>query len=175
MKLLVFFGNPGSEYNFTRHNLGFLLADFYLKTKGLSWEKSEKFHSVWLRQNDVFFIKPQTFYNNIGSAVLEWKNFYKLNPKTDLLCVCDDFNLPFGTSRLRQKGTAGGNNGLKSIINSLGTDEFPRLRLGTGNDELRKRLGDVDFVLSRFTPEEKDQLSPLLRELATSLEEATRE
>ena len=74
-----------------------------------------------------------------------------------LKVICDDFNLEFGKIRYRLNGSAGGNNGLKSIIASLGTDEFPRLRIGTGNDELRKKLGDVDFVLSKFTPEEKEK------------------
>ena len=161
MKLLVFLGNPGSEYNFTRHNLGFLLADFYLKTRQIEWSKHEKMHAIHQKDEDKILIKPTTFYNNVGLAVLEWKQFYKIENK-DLLVVCDDFNLPFGTVRKRERGSAGGNNGLKSIIETLGTDEFPRLRLGTGNDELRKRLGDVDFVLSRFTEEEKKQLPKFL-------------
>ncbi|MBQ6130645.1 aminoacyl-tRNA hydrolase [Candidatus Saccharibacteria bacterium] len=161
MKLLFFLGNPGAEYNFTRHNLGFLLADFYLKTLNKTWEPHEKFHSVYKKLDSTLLVKPTTFYNNVGLSLGEWKNFYKLD-LTDLLVICDDFHLPFGTSRFREKGTAGGNNGLKSVIETLGTDAFPRLRLGTGNDELRKTLGDIDFVLSRFTEEEKKQLPDFL-------------
>jgi len=127
----------------------------------LAWNEKEKFHSVYKKLDDRIFIKPTTFYNNVGLSVQEWKNFYKL-PNEDILVICDDFNLPFGSSRLREKGSAGGNNGLKSIIETLKTENFPRLRLGTGNDKLRKQLGDIDFVLSRFTPEEKEQLHKFL-------------
>ena len=160
MKLIVALGNPGKEYNFTRHNFGFLTLDFYFKVNNLSWEPHEKFHAVW-KKDDKIFIKPQTFYNNVGLSVREFMDFYKIPPQ-DILVVCDDFNLPFGATRFRERGSAGGNNGLKSIISSLGTDAFPRLRLGTGNDELRKKLGDVDFVLSKFTPKEKEQLASVL-------------
>lgn len=168
MKLLVFLGNPGPEYNFTRHNLGFLLADFYLKTIHETWEPHEKFHSIYKKINDRILVKPTTFYNNVGLSVIEWKNFFKID-NNDILIICDDFNLPFGSSRLRQKGTAGGNNGLKSIIESLGTTDFPRLRLGTGNDELRKKLGDIDFVLSRFSPAEKADLPEFLHDATNML------
>lgn len=164
MKLIVGLGNPGNEYNFTRHNLGFLALDFYFKLNSLSWEPHLKYNSIFKKVDDVIFIKPQTFYNNVGNSVLAFKNFYKLN-YSDILIVCDDFNLPFGTIRKRESGSAGGNNGLKSIISSLRTDTFPRLRLGTGNDELRQKLGDTDFVLSKFTPEERKQLPNILNNL----------
>ena len=87
--------------------------------------------------------------------------------------VCDDFNLEFGTLRYRTHGSAGGNNGLKSVIAEIGTDDFPRIRVGTGNDELRKRIGDVDFVLSKFTPEEKEKLPEVLSAIAKRIEEET--
>ena len=161
MKLIVALGNPGKEYNFTRHNFGFLLLDFYFKREGLEWEPHTKFNSIYKKVGDTIFIKPQTFYNDVGSAVLAWKNFYKAINQ-NILVICDDFNLPFGTTRFRSSGSAGGNNGLKSIISTLDTDAFPRLRLGTGNDTLRQKLGDVDFVLSKFTPEEKEKLPGLL-------------
>jgi len=161
MKLFFFLGNPGPEYNFTRHNLSFLLADFFLKTKNLKWEKHEKFHSIYKKLDNQILVKPNTFYNNVGVSLLEWKNFYKLG-LDDFIVVCDDFNLPFGTCRFRKNGSAGGNNGLKSIISNLGSTDFARLRLGTGNDELRQKLGDVDFVLSRFTPDEKERLPEFL-------------
>lgn len=168
MKLIVGLGNPGNEYNFTRHNSGFLALDFYAKIKGLDWEKHPKFGAIYLREGDKIFIKPQGFYNTSGVPVKAFLNFYKI-PLEDLLIICDDFNLDFGKIRQREKGSAGGNNGLKSIIKELNTDEFPRLRIGTGNDELRKKLGDMDFVLSRFTPEEKAQLPKLLKEVSSKI------
>lgn len=98
-------------------------------------------------------------------------NFYKI-PIKDLLVICDDFNLEFGKIRKRERGSAGGNNGLKSIIKELGTEEFPRLRIGTGNDELRKKLGDIDFVLSKFTPAEKAELPNVLSDIAKALDQS---
>ena len=84
----------------------------------------------------------------------------------DILVVCDDFNLDFGKLRYRSTGSAGGNNGLKSIIRELSSEDFPRLRIGTGNDEIRKKIGDVDFVLSKFTPEEKALLPEVLKSVS---------
>lgn len=165
MKLIVAFGNPGSEYNFTRHNFGFLALDFYFKVSGLEWEPHEKFNAIWKKQGDVIYIKPQTFYNEIGTSVKAFADFYKIAPE-NILCVCDDFNLEFGNIRERAHGSAGGNNGLKSVILHLGTENFPRLRLGTGNDELRKKVGDVDFVLSKFTEKEKSELPEILKKIS---------
>lgn len=168
MKLIVGLGNPGNEYNFTRHNSGFLALDFYAKVKNLSWEKHPKFGAIYLKEGDKIFIKPQGFYNTSGVPVKAFLNFYKI-PLENLLIICDDFNLEFGKVRMREKGTAGGNNGLKSVISELKTENFKRLRIGTGNDELRKKLGDVDFVLSRFTPEEKAKLPEILTEVVSLL------
>ena len=168
MKLIVAFGNPGAQYNFTRHNFGFLALDFYFKVNNLEWDAHEKFNAIWKKDGETIFIKPQTFYNEIGTCVRAFADFYKITPE-NILVVCDDFNLPFGTIRERQNGSAGGNNGLKSTILHLGTDAFPRLRLGTGNDELRQKIGDIDFVLSKFTPEEKAALPEILTRLTTML------
>lgn len=170
MKLIVGFGNPENRYNFTRHNTGFLALDFYLKIKKLEWEKNPKFNATYLKIGDTFLIKPLTYYNDVGSSIAAFKNFYKIK-NSDVLVICDDFNLDFGNLRLREKGSAGGNNGLKSTIKKLGTDNFPRLRVGTGNDRLRKKIGDVDFVLSKFTPEEKEKLPVILREITSKIDE----
>lgn len=173
MKLVVGFGNPENKYNFTRHNYGFLTLDFYTKIKGLNWEQNPKFNAIWLKTSvdgeQVVFIKPQTYYNEVGQAVQAFSHFYKIKPE-DILIVCDDFNLAFGEIRYRKNGSAGGNNGLKSTISELNTSEFPRLRLGTGSD-LRKKTGDTDFVLSKFTPEEKEKLPNLLREICKRIDE----
>lgn len=171
MKLIVGFGNPGNEYNFTRHNFGFLALDFYAKIKKLEWQKNPKFDAIYLKEGDIIFIKPQTYYNNVGHSIQAFAHFYKIPPK-DCLVLCDDFNLNFGMVRFREKGSAGGNNGLKSTISELNTTEFPRLRLGTGNDKLRQKLGDYDFVLSKFTAEEKAKLPEVLTEIAAKLDQA---
>ena len=163
MKLVVGLGNPENRYNFTRHNTGFLVLDYYFKVKGLKWSDKPRLGALWGREDDTIFIKPQEFYNNSGQVVAAYMNYYKI-PSENVLVICDDFNLEFGMIRYRAAGSAGGNNGLKSIIASIGTDEFPRIRVGTANDELRKRIGDVDFVLSKFTEEEKTMLPDILNE-----------
>ena len=193
MKLLVGLGNPGNSYTFTRHNFGFLALDFYCKINNLEWEKRPKFNAVWLRAtasassaksssapshsnalntrtSDTIFLKPQGFYNTSGLPVRDFAKFYKIPPE-DILVICDDFNLPFGEIRYRKNGSAGGNNGLKSIAAELKTDQFPRLRLGTGNSELRQKLGDTDFVLGKFTPDEKAKLPEILRTVSQRLAE----
>lgn len=169
MKLIVGLGNPGNQYNFTRHNFGFLALDFYFKVKNLEWEKSPKFSALWAKSNDTIFLKPQTFYNDSGKPVAEFSRYYKI-PPANILVLCDDFNLPFGKLRFREHGSAGGNNGLKSCIHELKTEDFPRLRLGTGNDELRQKIGDTDFVLSRFTPHEQPHLPDILSTTLTEIE-----
>ena len=163
MKLVVGLGNPESRYNFTRHNTGFLVLDYYFKVKELKWSDKPLLGALWGRSDDVIFIKPQEYYNESGRAVAAYMKYYKITA-SDILVVCDDFNLEFGKVRYRAAGSAGGNNGLKSIIASIGTDEFPRIRIGTGNDVLRAKLGDVDFVLSKFTVEEKNQLPEVMEE-----------
>ena len=170
MKLVVGLGNPGARYNFTRHNFGFLALDFYFKVRGIEWKDKPKFGALWAREEDTIFIKPQDYYNESGRVVQEFMRFYKIS-LGDALVVCDDFNLEFGKIRYRAQGSAGGNNGLKSIISTLGTEEFARLRVGTGNDELRHKMGDMDFVLSKFTPEEKEKLPEILGEVVEKIEE----
>ncbi len=178
MKLIVGLGNPGNQYNFTRHNSGFLVLDFLTKVKGLEWESKPKFNAIWLKvrtdelgsREDVIMIKPQCYYNDTGRVVGEFMRYYKI-ALDDVIAVCDDFNLEFGKLRYRENGSAGGNNGLKSMIAVLGSEMFPRLRLGTGNDEMRAKMGDMDFVLGRFTAEEKEQLPSILREAVARLEQ----
>ena len=170
MKLVVGLGNPENKYNFTRHNTGFLVLDFYFKIHKLDWNAKPRLGALYGRDGDVIFIKPQDFYNLSGRAVREYMRYYKIGI-SDVLVICDDFNLEFGKIRYRSAGSAGGNNGLKSITAELGTEEFPRLRIGTGNDALRQQMGDIDFVLSKFTPEEKNILPAVLMEAVQQIDE----
>ena len=169
-KMVVGLGNPGARYNFTRHNFGFLALDFYFKRKNLDWGVKPRYGALTGRSGDILFVKPQDFYNLSGRAVREFVRFYKL-ATSDILVICDDFDLEFGKIRFRERGSSGGNNGLKSVIQELGTEEFPRLRLGTQNTEQRRLLGDVDFVLAKFTPEEKEQLPGVLTEVEAKIDE----
>lgn len=164
MKLIVGLGNPGARYNFTRHNVGFLALDYYFKRQGLKWSEKPRFSALWGREGDVMFIKPQDYYNLSGEAVREYMRYYKIG-LSDVLVICDNFDLEFGLVRYRSAGSAGGNNGLKSVDTCLGSSEYARIRVGTGNDELRRKLGDVEFVLSRFTDAEKERLPEVLKEV----------
>lgn len=169
MKLIVGLGNPGVRYNFTRHNTGFLVLDYYFKVAGLSWSEKPRLGALWCKSDDVIFIKPQEFYNDSGRAVAAFSKYYKI-PTEKILVICDNFDLEFGLVRMRSSGSAGGNNGLKSIDAALGSSDYARIRVGTGNDELRSKMGDVDFVLSKFTPEEKKQLPEILSEAVRKIE-----
>lgn len=170
MKLIVGLGNPGNQYNFTRHNSGFLALDFYFKLKHLTFDVKPRLGAICGRTGDVLFIKPQDYYNESGRAVREYMRYYKI-ALSDILVICDNFDLEFGKIRTRSSGVAGGNNGLKSVDKELGSSEYSRVRIGTGNDELRKKMGDVDFVLSKFTPEEKAKLPEILVSVAKKIDE----
>ncbi|MBO4812981.1 aminoacyl-tRNA hydrolase [Candidatus Saccharibacteria bacterium] len=170
MKLVVGLGNPGNQYNFTRHNVGFLALDFYFKVCKATWGAKPRLGAIYGRIGDVLFIKPQNFYNDSGRAVAEYMKYYKI-PTSDVLVICDNFDLEFGKVRSRSSGAAGGNNGLKSIDEALGGSDYPRMRIGTENDELRRKMGDVDFVLSKFTPEEKERLPEVLREVSAKIDD----
>jgi len=169
MELIVGLGNPGTEYNFTRHNVGFLTLDLYAKLHDLNWQKP-KFGAIWAKTDNCILLKPQDFYNESGRAVQDFVHFYKLKP-SDILVVCDDFDLNFGQVRYRAKGSSGGNNGLKSIASALSTSDFPRLRIGTNNPDVRQKLGDIKFVLAKFTPEEREQLPSVLQTALARIEE----
>jgi len=165
MKLIIGLGNPSPEYLWTRHNFGQIALDFYAKLNRLEWKESTKFSVNLIKHKNTIFAKSQTFYNESGLPVRRIVDYYDLNPAKDILVLCDDLNLPLGAIRYRSSGTAGGNNGLKSIITHLGTTEFPRLRLGTNNDK-KNRISDTDFVLSKFSAEEKRELPVILRDVS---------
>ena len=169
MKLIIGLGNPGPEYNLTRHNFGFLALDFYFKTHNLSWQTAKKFHSIYAKTKDAIFLKPQTCYNEVGLAAKECANFYKIS-LNQIYVISDDFNLTFGQLRFREKGSSGGNNGLKSMEQYFCTTDFPRLRLGSGNNELRTKIGDANFVLGRFTAEESALLPQILQEVSNYID-----
>ena len=150
MRSIVGLGNPGKRYNFTRHNVGFLILDQLAKKNKIKFKssKGDYFYSEGLfRSSDFFLIKPSTYMNLSGVAVLDFVSEYSTDLE-NLLIVYDDVNLPPGQIRLRKSGSDGGHNGIKSIIYHLQNDSFPRLRFGIGN-EFEK--GDLEeFVLAEF-------------------------
>lgn len=156
MKLIFAQGNPGLQYAKSRHNAGFMVLDNFASQYQASFKPAAKFAadiaSLQLNGQKVLLVKPCTFYNETGPCARHLIDFYKLNPATDLLVIHDDLALPFGTIRVRQKGSDGGNNGIKSLNSHLG-QAYWRLRLGIWNDS-RELLADADFVLSNFSDTE---------------------
>ena len=150
MKLVVGLGNPDLKYKDTRHNVGFMVLDSYAKEKGYTLKTKKDFKGDVYISKDFILLKPLTYMNLSGESVKAVSNFYRIDP-TDILVISDDFNIPFSKLRLRQKGSAGGHNGLKSIIEELGSKEFKRLRYGLGASSFDST---IDYVLSKFTAED---------------------
>jgi PTH1 family peptidyl-tRNA hydrolase len=151
IRLVAGLGNPGPEYQHTRHNIGFLFADLLASRAGMTWEKSSKWGAQWTKLGDVLLVKPMTYMNRSGEPIAAVARFHKIVPG-EILVVLDDFSLPLGRLRIRQGGSPGGHNGLESVLVQLGTDQVPRLRIGIGDSP---REGSVDYVLGKFFEEER--------------------
>ena len=159
-------GNPGRRYAGTRHNVGYMVLDSLAASSGVKFAERVNAETVTVRiaDEEVFFAKPTTFMNRSGLAAARILQRHRIQLDR-MLVVCDDFNLPLGRLRLRPSGSAGGHNGLGSIIDTLGTNEFPRLRLGVGEPE-----GDaVDYVLSSFRASEKPVLKSMVETAAQAV------
>lgn len=156
MKIFVGLGNPGAEYAETPHNLGFQAIDRLAAELGAEWKTEKRFKALVakaLRKGEtLWLVKPQTYMNLSGECVGPFLKYYGATAD-DLLVFSDDCDLPPGRLRIRPAGSAGGHNGLKSLIAHLGTEHFARIRLGAGRSEGEQR-GLVAFVLHRYTPEE---------------------
>ncbi|MBI5477005.1 MAG: aminoacyl-tRNA hydrolase [Ignavibacteriales bacterium] len=164
MHIIVGLGNHGSEYENTRHNVGFAVIDLLCKKWHLRLKRSSNFLYVTEKINnkEILLVKPQTYMNNSGLAVREVLLKFNVLPE-NLLIVADDFHLPLGKVRFRKKGSSGGHNGLASIIYSLNTNEFPRLRCGIGSETMPGYSETTaDFVLSPFSPNERITLNKMI-------------
>ena len=157
MKLIVGLGNPGKEYENTRHNVGFNVIDLFLKKNNLSLNKEKfngKFTKVNINDNEVIFLEPQTFMNLSGDSVRKIIDFYKIKID-DILIIQDDLDMPVGKIKLKEKSSSGGHNGIKDIEQKLKTNSFKRLKIGISND---KSKNTKDYVLGKFSKEEKQIL-----------------
>lgn len=157
--IIVGLGNPGREYEYTRHNAGFLTLDrlaVVQKTDIKRIKYKSLIGDTVIAGHRCILVKPQTFMNNSGEAVREVSSFYKIPPER-ILVIFDDISLPPGKLRIRRKGTDGGHNGIKSIIYQLGSDEFPRIKIGVGAKP-HPEYNLADWVLSTFTKEEMQEL-----------------
>lgn len=169
LHLIVGLGNPGAAYEGTRHNIGARAVLKLAKKEGLKFRSEPLLNGELaagvVEEERVLFFLPMTYMNSSGTAVRRTMGYFKLLLQ-HLIVVCDDIALPFGTIRFREKGSAGGHNGLKSIEEHLGTQSYARLRIGVGD----RKEGDLaDHVLSRFTAEEEKEIPPMLEKAISSL------
>lgn len=171
MKWIVGLGNPGRQYEKTRHNIGFMALDELAERYGLEWKESKKVHALigegFANGQKIALLKPLTFMNLSGESVRSFADYYG-SALEDMIIVYDDMDTEFGKIRLRYKGSAGGHNGIKSIIQHTGTDQFNRLRMGISRPE--PGFGIADYVLSNFTKSESAALPDILYKSANALE-----
>lgn len=164
MKIIFAQGNPGSQYARTRHNVGFIVLDALAEAEGGTWKTDTKVRAaiatITLDGEKVLLVKPLSFYNQTGQVARALVDFYKLTPAEDFLVIHDELALPFGTVRVRQKGSDAGNNGIKSLNAHLGPD-YTRIRVGVWN-ERREQMDDAAFVLSVFSTDEMTTLVKLI-------------
>ena len=158
MKAIIGLGNPGRDYKWTRHNVGYEVINKLAYDNNIDMNK-ERFKAVvgegHIAFEKVIFIEPLTYMNLSGESVREFVNFYKLQPE-DIIVVCDDINLPVGSIRIRRSGSDGGQKGLRNIIYQLGYDNFTRVRVGVGEKPAKWDL--AKYVLSKFTDEEHEDI-----------------
>ena len=172
MRLIVGLGNPGKEYRETRHNVGFMVVDEIARRHGLTWAMApgqvpETFVAKRFGEPSWMVAKPLTFMNRSGEAVAALARYYDI-AASELLVVVDEVALPFTRLRARAGGSAGGHNGLKSVIAGLGSTDFPRLRLGVGRGDARRDL--ADHVLAKFESGEKADLETFITRAADAAE-----
>jgi PTH1 family peptidyl-tRNA hydrolase len=172
MRVVVGLGNPGREYRDTRHNAGFLVVDEIARRHRLEWASApsqlpDALVVKWFSEAPVLLVKPLTYMNRSGDVVAAVCRYYDVAPE-DVLVVVDEVALPFGRLRARSAGSAGGHNGLKSVIERLGTNDFPRLRVGVGRGDARRDL--ADHVLAKFEPGERAELDLVIARAADAAE-----
>lgn len=169
IKLIVGLGNPGRDYERTRHNVGFMLLDLLTQRLGSNFEHFAKWecHLAKWPNSSVLLAKPQTFMNLSGRSVGKILRYFKWTA-TNCLVVYDDVSLPLGRLRFRDKGSAGGHNGIKSLIEHLGGDDFPRLKMGIGQAETNSMTG---HVLGKFSDPEQETLQNMLATAANAVQD----
>lgn len=174
--LIVGLGNPGEEYTKTRHNIGFQCVKALADRHGLRFDGKRakaRIAEGQIAGQRVVLAKPFTFMNVSGEAVVGLRQWYKITPEDDLLVIYDDLDLPFGALRLRARGSAGTHNGMRSIVSLLGTQAFPRLRVGI--DRVPPNWDAASYVLGRFTRDEDARLPAIYEQVADTVELIVRE
>lgn len=170
MKLIVGLGNPGKEYENTRHNTGFMAIDEYAKINNLGFNKS-KFDGLYtdtiISGEKVILLKPQKFMNLSGEVISKYIDYFKINI-SDLLVIYDDMDLEVGTFKIRYKGGNAGHNGLKNIELNINTNEYKRIKIGISKN---RNIDTVDYVLGKFTSEEFNKLNEVLKQMPNIIDD----
>ncbi|HGA0145777.1 TPA: aminoacyl-tRNA hydrolase [Streptococcus agalactiae] len=170
VKMIVGLGNPGSKYNDTKHNIGFMAIDRIVKNLDVNFTEDENFKaeigSDFINGEKIYFIKPTTFMNNSGIAVKALLTYYNISIK-DMIIIYDDLDMEVGKIRFRQKGSAGGHNGIKSIIAHLGTQEFDRIKVGIGRPNGRMTV--INHVLGKFDKNDEIMISNTLDKVGNAV------
>ena len=170
MRLVIGLGNIGDKYCFTRHNAGFMVVDKWAFANGLSFKEDKKLKCLMTKfkfnDEDIIIIKPTTFMNLSGEAVIAVANYFKIDVK-DILVIFDDIALPLGTLRFKGNGSDGGHNGIKSIIKHLGTSDFARLKVGIGP---QPPIPSEVYVLQNFPKEQSDDLKQIIKKTVEGVE-----
>lgn len=170
MKLIVGLGNPGKEYENTRHNIGFMVIDEYLKENNITNSK-EKFKGIYYETNingeKVILLKPQKYMNLSGEVVREYVNFFKISTE-DILVISDDLDMELGKIKLKLSGSCGGHNGLRDIEKNIGTQDYKRLKIGIANN---KSIDTKDYVLGHISKEDLEVLNESIKKGAKIIEE----
>lgn len=171
MYIITGLGNPGKEYEGTRHNAGFMAIDHLADKYQISMDTRK--HMAYLGKGiingqKVILAKPQTYMNLSGESIRSLVDYYKIDPEEELIVLYDDISLDPGNIRIRAKGSAGGHNGIKNIIAHLGTQEFPRIKMGVGDKPPRMDL--ADYVLSRFSKEDREKMEQAFKDAAEAVE-----
>ena len=170
MKLIVGLGNPGREYNNTRHNIGFMcidkLSEYFNEPINLN-KFTGAYTQFTYKGEKIILLKPGKYMNLSGEVIRDFVNFFKINIE-DILIICDDLDTKVGTYRLRYKGSSGGHNGLKNIELHLSTKDYKRIKIGISND---KNIDTKDYVLGRFTKGEMDLNNPIIEKIPNIIED----
>ncbi len=171
MKLVIGLGNPGNNYENTRHNMGWMAIDQFAKDNNVEMHLEPKFQgilgSVSINNEKTILLKPVTYMNLSGESVIKVMNFYKID-SNDILVISDDLDSPLGRIRLRAKGSAGGHNGHKNIVQHIGTENYKRIKLGIDRSDV---IPVIDWVLKKFTKEELKELEPVFDKVSKAIYE----
>ena len=175
MYLIVGLGNPEPEYSKTRHNMGFDTVNLVAEKHNIVLDK-KGFDGIYgcgtIESEKVILLKPQTYMNESGKSITQVRDFYKIENK-DIIIIYDDIDLDVGVVKLRKSGGAGTHNGMKSVVEQLGTTDFPRIRIGTGKPEFKELL--ISYVIQKMNEEDYETLTPSIQKAAISVETIIKE